>query len=324
MSHDETAARSDLYTDRQDTNHGENGGSGSPRPSSSESDVASQQLGDRLILLGTAGGPRPNKFRHSPAQVILVNGTPYVIDCGYGVARQMVLADIPLNTLRHVFITHHHLDHNADYGTLLLMAWVSGLNKRVDTWGPPPLTEMTELAFRYNAYDINIRMEDEGRVSPAPLVHAHEFDEPGLVMEDDNVRVTAALVDHPPVSPSFAYRFDTPYRSIVISGDTTPQKSLVELAQGADVLVHEALYEPGVRRLADRVPNAATLYEHLLNSHTTAEDTGKIASDAGVKILVLSHFVPTDDPSITDDMWREAASKHFDGEVLVGRDLMTM
>lgn len=293
-------------------------------PIRSDADTALKSRNEQLILLGTAGGPRPNKFRHSPAQLLSVNGTSYVVDCGYGVARQMVMADIPLDTVRHVFITHHHLDHNADYGSLLMMAWVSGLNKRVDTWGPPPLMKMTELAFKYNEYDINIRTEDEGRVSPEPLVYAHEFDKPGFVMEDENVRVTAALVHHPPVEPSFAYRFDTANRSIVISGDTTPQKSLVQLAQGADVLVHEALYEPGVRKLANRVPNATALYEHLLNSHTTAEDAGKIAREAGVKTLVLSHFVPTDDPSITETMWKEAAGKYFSGEVRVGRDLMTI
>lgn len=288
----------------------------------SGSDIVLQQPDERLILLGTAGGPRPNKFRHSPAQLLSINGTSYVIDCGYGVARQMVLANIPLDTLRHVFITHHHLDHNADYGTLLMMAWVSGLNKRVDTWGPPPLHEMTEFTFNYNVYDINIRIEDEGRVPIEPLIHAHEFDKPGFVMEDENVKVTTALVHHPPVEPSFAYRFDTAYRSIVISGDTTPQKSLIQLARGADVLVHEALYEPGVRRLANRIPNATVLYEHLLNSHTTAEDAGMIANNAGAKTLVLSHFVPTDDPSITEEMWKEAAGKYFSGDIVVGRDLM--
>lgn len=247
-----------------------------------------------------------------------------MIDCGYGVARQLVLAGIPLANLRHVFVTHHHLDHNADYGTLLLMAWVSGLAHRVDTWGPSPLAEMTKLAFQYNSYDVSVRIEDEGRIPPSPLVNAHEIDSAGFVMEDDNVRVTSALVDHPPVFPSFAYRFDTPYRSFVFSGDTTPQQSLIELAQGADILVHEVLYEPGVKRIIDRVPNANKLYEHLINSHTTVEDAGKIAKEAGVKTLVLTHFVPTDDPSITNEMWEQAAREYFDGEVVAGRDLMSL
>ena len=77
----------------------------------------------RLVLLGTGGGPRPNKFSMSSAQVIIVNDVLYVVDCGNGVARQLVIAGASLQKLRHVFITHHHSDHNADYGNLLLLSW---------------------------------------------------------------------------------------------------------------------------------------------------------------------------------------------------------
>ena len=101
----------------------------------------------RLILLGTGGGPRPRKVSSAPAQVIVANDTAYVIDCGNGVARQLVFAGVPLPKLRHVFITHHHSDHNADYGNLIWLAWAAGLRTRVDTWGPPPLEKMTKLFF---------------------------------------------------------------------------------------------------------------------------------------------------------------------------------
>jgi len=102
----------------------------------------------RLILLGTGGGPRPKKAVSAPAQVILVNDTPYVVDCGDGVARQLSSAGVSLAKLRHVFITHHHSDHNADYGNLILLAWASGLSTQVDAWGPPPLTKMTSCSSR--------------------------------------------------------------------------------------------------------------------------------------------------------------------------------
>ena len=115
---------------------------------------------------------------------------------------------MPLPSLRHIFLTHQHSDHNADYGNLMLLAWSAGLRTRVDTWGPPPLERMTRLFFEMNAYDIETRIANEGRVPLVPLVHAHELREAGLVMSDDNVKVTAALVDHPPVVPAFAYRFD--------------------------------------------------------------------------------------------------------------------
>ena len=143
-----------------------------------------------------------------------------------------------------------------------------------------------------------------------------------MVMQDDNVRVTAALVDHPPIEKAFAYRFDTADRSIVISGDTAMSKNLIALALGADVLVHEVLWRPAVDRLVAKVPNATTLKEHIIASHTSAEDCGRVAAMAGVKTLVLSHLVPADDPGITDQMWIDAARKHFKGAIVVGKDLM--
>jgi ribonuclease BN (tRNA processing enzyme) len=276
----------------------------------------------RLILLGTGGGPRPRNGRSAPAQVIVAGRAAYVIDCGDGVARQLVLAGVPLASLRHVFLTHQHSDHNADYGNLLLLAWAAGLKSRVDAWGPPPLERMTRLFFELNEFDIATRIADEGRVPLVPLVHAHELTQGGPVLEDENVRVQAALVDHPPVVPAFAYRFDARDRSIVVSGDTARSESLIRLAQGADVLVHEALYPQAVARLVAGVANASRLEQSILAHHTAVEEVGRVAQAAGVKTLVLSHFVPAEDPTLTDQAWLDAARLHFKGEVILGRDLL--
>ena len=284
--------------------------------------LRAQTTKTRLILLGTGGGPRPRKAVSATAQVIVVGDAAYVVDCGDGVARQLVSAGVPPTSLRHIFITHQHSDHNADYGNLLLLSWAAGLQSRVDAWGPPPLTQMTKLVFELNAFDINTRIADEGRKPLAPLVHPHELSAGGLVMEDNQVKVTAALVDHPPIEKAFAYRFDSADRSIVISGDTKVSKNLIALARGADVLVHEALWPPAVDRIVANVPNATTLKQHIIDSHTSVEDCGRVAAAAGVKTLVLSHLVPADDPSMTDRMWIDAARKHFKGAIVVGKDLM--
>lgn len=276
----------------------------------------------RLILLGTGGGPRPRKASSAAAQVIVANGAAYVVDCGNGVARQLAFAGVPLGTVRHVLITHHHSDHNADYGNLIWLAWTAGLRTRVDAWGPPPLEKMTRLFFEMNAYDIETRIANEGRVPLVPLVNVHELQEGGLVFQDEAVKVTAALVDHPPVVPSFGYRFDAADRSIVISGDTRRSDSVVKLAQGADVLVHSALYVPAVDRMVARVPGAASLKESIVAHQTSVEDAGRVAAAAGVKTLVLSHLVPPDDPEVTEQMWIDAASAYFKGRVIVGRDLL--
>jgi ribonuclease BN (tRNA processing enzyme) len=262
-------------------------------------------------------------MRSAPAQVVVVNGAAYVVDCGDGVARQLVLAGVPLAALRHVFVTHQHSDHNADYGNLLLLAWTAGLRTHVDTWGPPPLAKMTELFLEANEYDIATRIADEGRVPLAPLIAVHELTDGGVLSEDSNVRVTAAIVDHPPVVPALAYRFDSPDRSIVISGDTRMSDNLIALARGADVLVHEVYFdEAAVDRLVTGVGNAARLKESVMSHHTSAADAGRVAREAGVKTLVLSHLVPAEDPAITDAMWIDAARAHFDGEVVLGEDLL--
>ena len=285
--------------------------------------VSAAQAGrTRLILLGTGGGPRPRAANSASAQVIVTGGMAYVVDCGDGVARQLASAGVPLATLRHVFITHHHSDHNADYGNLVLLAWTAGLRTRVDTWGPPPLERMTRLFFEMNQYDIDARIATEGRAPLGPLVVPHEVQVGGAVMADDQMRVTAALVDHPPVVPAFAYRFDASDRTIVISGDTAPSQNLVKLARGADVLVHSVMYPAAIDRLVAKVPNAAALKESILAHQTSAEDAGRIAQEAGVRTLVLSHFVPPDDPAVTEAMWAAAARRRFRGTVIVGRDLL--
>jgi ribonuclease BN (tRNA processing enzyme) len=276
----------------------------------------------RLVLLGTGGGPRiiaPG--RSKPANLLVINGVPYVVDCGEGVAHQLVRAGVPLNTLRHVFITHHHSDHNLDFGNLIYDGWVAGLRTPVDAYGPPPTKAMTAAYWELNRFDIETRIADEGRPDLRKLVTAHEFDKPGIVLQNADVKVSAAQVRHPPITQAYAYRFDTAGRSIVISGDTAYSPELIAFARGADVLVHEAMHLGGLENLLKRVPNAATLREHLLASHTTTEEVGKVAAAAGVKSVVLSHLVPSDDASLTDESWAEGVRKHFGGAVIVGRDL---
>jgi ribonuclease BN (tRNA processing enzyme) len=284
--------------------------------------VSAQGTKTRLILLGTGGGPRPRTASSAPAQVILVDDEAYVVDCGNGVARQLVSAGVPLPRLRHVFLTHHHSDHNADYGNLIWLAWAAGLQTRVDTWGPPALEKMTALFFQMNANDIDARIADEGRVPLVPLVHAHEITRSGTVMQNDRVKVTATLVNHPPIVPAFAYRFDTVDRSIVVSGDTARSDNLVKLARGADVLVHSAVYFPAIDRLIARVPNATRLKQTIIAGQTSVEDAGRVAQAAGVKTLVLSHLIPADDPTVTAQMWIDAARTQFGGSVIVGKDLL--
>jgi ribonuclease BN (tRNA processing enzyme) len=280
--------------------------------------------GTRLVLLGTAGGPRPRRSRSGSAQAIVVGDDIYLIDCGDGVARQMALAGLPLRQLRHIFLTHHHSDHNADFGTLLQLAWSSGLRTAVGCWGPPPTTDMVEHYLRYQSRDIALRSGNRPEAGLAPLVNPHDVTAGGPVMQDRNVRVTCAVVPHPPVNDSFAYRFDTRDRSIVISGDTAKSDDLVRLAAGADVLVHEVMFGKRVAEMLQSLPNHEAIARGVIAAHTEAEDVGRVAAAAKVKLLVLSHFVPAEDPTIADEEWIVPVRKHYSGRIVAGRDLMVL
>ena len=285
--------------------------------------LGQQKTRTRIILLGTKGGPRVGEAgRSNPSTLILINDVPYLIDCGYGTSKQLLNANVALNRLRYIFITHHHSDHNLELGPLVYNAWITGIPARIDAYGPPGLAKMSRDFFNYLKFDIDTRIVDEGRPDPRKLLTVHEFSKPGVVLLNDDVKVSSCRVRHPPITQAYAYRFDAADRSVVISGDTAYAPELAEFAKGADVLVHEVMYLPGVDALVSRLPNAKRLREHLMAAHTLPEDVGRVAAQAGVKTLVLSHFVPGDDASITDDQWSEGVRKHFKGRVIVGRDLL--
>jgi ribonuclease BN (tRNA processing enzyme) len=279
--------------------------------------------GSRLVLLGTAGGPTPKPNRFPSAYAIVVGDDVYLIDAGNGVAQQLARAGLGINRVRHVFVTHHHSDHNADVGTLALLAWAANPQTPITLWGPPPMRAQM-AAFRESArFDIETRTADEGRPDFDALLKLVEIEGDGLLLDDGRVRVRCARNAHPPIRDSYAFRIDAPDRSYVFSGDTTYSDAVVALARGADVLVHEIMYLPALDALIASEPNAKTLREHLVASHSTPEQVGRVASEAGVKTLVLSHFVPGG-PVVDDAVWREAVRPFFDGEIVVGRDLMHM
>lgn len=285
--------------------------------------TAQTKLQTRIILLGTKGGPTLGTIGRSIfATLILVNEGPYLIDCGYGVSRQMINAGVALNRLRYIFITHHHSDHNLEYGPLLYNAWITSQPIKIDTYGPKGMNKLTSDFFAYQKFDIDTRIADEGLADPRKLVSVYEIEKAGEVMRNDDVKVTSCRVRHPPITQSYAYRFDTKDRSIVISGDTAFAPELADFARGADVLIHEVMYLPAIDKLIQQNAGAKRLREHLLASHTSTEDVGRIAAQAGVKTLVLTHFVPGNDPSITDEQWSEGVRRHFKGRIIVGKDLM--
>jgi ribonuclease BN (tRNA processing enzyme) len=278
----------------------------------------------RIVFLGTKGGPRVGIGASNPANLVMVNDTPFVIDCGMGVSRRLLDVGVPIPSVRYIFISHHHSDHNLEYGNLFYNAWVAGLSTPIQSFGPEGIEAMTKAYWELNRFDVETRIEDEGRPDPRKLLIAKDITDDGVVLQTPDVRVTAFRTPHPPITDNFAYKFETPDGTIVFSSDTAYNPKLAEFAKGTDVLVHECLYLPAVDRLVLKTRNGATLKKHLLESHTSTEDVGRIAAAAGVKVLALSHFVPGDDPLVTDDNWTADVKKNFSGRIVVAKDLMQL
>ena len=276
----------------------------------------------KVVLLGTAGGPTPKKLRAAPATAIVIDGEIYLVDCGNGVGRQLVAAGLPLRALRQIFVTHLHSDHAADLATLPVLAWAAGLESLLGIHGPRPLAKALRAGLKGLAFDLATRERDEGRAPLKGLLQVREVRGDGEVYRDAHVVVTAARALHPPIREAYAYRFDMPGFRVVVSGDTAPTPAIVRLAQDADVLVHEILWLPTAESVATWIgkPVDHPLVKHIMRSHTQAEDLGRIARDARVKRLVLTHFVPGDIP-VDEAATLAAIRRSFDGEVVFGSDL---
>jgi len=277
-------------------------------------------MNDRLVLLGSKGGPALRPGGPWPTSSLLeLGGRTIVVDCGLGVTRGLVDTGISLKALDLIFITHLHSDHILELGPLIHTAWTAGLATPVTVFGPPGTGRYWQRFCEAMAFDIEIRIVDEGRPDIRDLIILEEFAE-GSVLDERGLAITALRVDHPPVTDCFALRFEHDGMSVVFSADTAFFPPLAGFAKGADILVHEAMLEAGVERLVARTSNGTRLKEHLLASHSFAEEAGRIASDAGVRRLVLNHLIPADDPAIVEADWIDPVRKTWPGDLTIARD----
>jgi ribonuclease BN (tRNA processing enzyme) len=290
-----------------------------------------------LLTLGTAAGPSLRPDRAQSSNLLTVNGTHYVVDAGDGVARRLAKAGIDVREIGMIFITHHHDDHTAGLGTLMSLAWDRQRTKPIHVYGPPRTEELVKAAVQYCTISAEIRIADGGRTVPiAQVFFGHDVGI-GVIYQDANIKVTAVENSHfdfhegPAAGKhkSYAYRFETPDRVIVFTGDTGPSDAVTELAKGADLLVTEtsscedrkqAMINDG-RWQAMTPAEQAGIMRQATQGHMTLDVIGKMAARANVKTVVLSHLtqrVGTDDYT----PWAEEVKKHFSGQVLVAKDLM--
>jgi ribonuclease BN (tRNA processing enzyme) len=289
----------------------------------------------RWITLGTLGGPVPDKERAQPANLLTVNGTHYLVDAGNGVAGQLAKAGIGPSAVGTIFISHNHNDHNADMGTVMGIAWNAGRVTPMNVFGPAGTVAAMKGFLQFFAANAEIRSSEQKMpLAPELLFLAHDIKGAGLIFEDANIKVFAAENAHfhfdeasaaAAKHRSYAYRFETPDRVFVYTGDTGPSTSLAAFARGADILISEVISVPMARQdLARRKAPPAlqeTLIRHLEEDHLSPEEVGKLAAKAGVKQVVLTHLVPNVPDSELDSVYIAGVKRFFSGPVVVARDL---
>lgn len=291
-----------------------------------------------VILLGTKGGPTADPDRSEPANLMLVDGRTYLIDAGAGVSRQLAAANNPPPSIHTIFLTHHHLDHTAGLAPFIGLNWIGtgtqGKATKVDIYGPPATDDLVSAALNYLSTSQRIfRAGIPDLPNSRDMFLPHVIDHNGVVFDDGVVKVSVvenSHFQHVSNTPdgrrdmALSYRFDTPNGSIVFTGDTGPSDAVTDLAKGADVLVSEVFLVASFNGDTPAGPNSALLKqltEHMTQEHLAPEEVGKIAKRAGVKTVILTHIVAAPSDHLDEDLVA-GVKKYFDGEVIVGHDLM--
>ena len=273
-------------------------------------------LCSQIVLLGT-GTPNADPERSGPSVAIVVDGEPYLVDFGPGVVRRAAAAyalgikGLDVKKLTRAFVTHLHSDHTAGYPDLILTPWVLERAVPLQVYGPPGIEAMTTQILAAYHQDVRERLDGlEPANDSGYLVEAYEI-QAGLVYRDRCVSVKAFPVEHGSWQ-AFGFKFTTPDRTIVISGDTAPNAVLVEQARGCDVLIHEVYSVAG---LQTRPPDWQRYHAHM---HTSAHELAQIASQVQPGLLILYHQLLWD---VSEEALLAEMTSCYDGPVISGRDL---
>lgn len=274
----------------------------------------------QVVMLGT-GTPNADPERSGPAVAVVVNDTPYLVDFGPGVVRRAAamsptwggpIAGLEVKNLRYAFLTHLHSDHSAGLSDLILTPWVLERDRPLELYGPDGIEEMAAHVVKAYRADIDYRVYGlEPANNEGWRVNAHTVEE-GVVFEDENVKVEAFRVRHGTWPNAYGYRFTTPDRVIVISGDVAPDEAVERYAKGADILIHEVYSVEGFRK---RDPYWQKYHS---TNHTSAHELGELASRAEPRLLVLYHVLFWG--ASEETVLREVREK-YDGGVVLADDL---
>ncbi|NLD76334.1 MAG: MBL fold metallo-hydrolase [Acidimicrobiales bacterium] len=282
----------------------------------------------RVTLLGT-GSPIPDAHRAGPSTLVTagsgLDASHYLVDAGRGVLMRLAGAGVAVGQLSAVLITHMHSDHITDLSDVITTRWVMGFEPTpLVIVGPHGTREMVDHILAMLGPDIGYRMAHHADLDYRPPLEVIEVEE-GRVDLPGGATVWCAPTDHKPVHPSIGFRFEHDGTAAVLAGDTIPCEGLDRLcsvdvageAAPAGALVHTVIRKDvigaiGLQRLTD-----------TMDYHSSPEEAAQTAARNGVGTLVLTHFVPTVPPVGGDD-WRDLAAGHFEGEIVIGEDLLSV
>jgi ribonuclease Z len=275
----------------------------------------------KLVLLGT-GNPNPSPDQSGCALAIVVNDVPYVVDFGPGVIRRAAalsprygggIEGLDVKHIKRAFLTHLHSDHTTGFPDLILTPWVMGRDEPLEVYGPTGTREMTEHILEAYREDIRYRLYGSEPANDSGWrVNCHEILEEGLFYQDEHLKAEAFLVPHGTWPNAWGFRFTTPDRIIVISGDSAPSEKIIEYASGADILVHEVYSRAGYEKKSDSWKSYHAAH------HTSTLELAGIARQAEPGLLVLYHVLFW---GATEDGLLDEISGIYKGKVIVGRDL---
>ncbi len=301
--------------------------------------------GTKLVMLGTRGGPGVDLGRSETASAVIVDGVPYLLDCGYGTLRALVQSGVGFLNVDTLFFSHLHNDHTADLAALMSHQWTTSKKTPTNIYGPYATASTVAGALQFMRADVEIRVVDEGRtVLPETMFFGHDVMAsagPVRVFADDRVIVLAATNTHYPERAvarmqhrSLGYRFETANRTIAFSGDTAYSANVVKLARGADVFVcevmdHGVYQEQVARAKADaEAGKTESIARHISETHSPPADVGRMASEAKVKTVVLNHQLrgpaTPGGTAYPISAFIDGVREKFSGQVIVGEDQLVI
>jgi ribonuclease Z len=269
-----------------------------------------------ITLLGT-GSPLPSPDRAGPATLVRAGGATLLVDCGRGVVMRLAAAGVLPVGLSAVLLTHLHSDHITDLNDIVTSQWVMAPEPTpLRVVGPSGTQQVVDGVLAMLALDQRYRIDHHDDLTEGPAVDVTEV-APGDVLELGGATVVIHRTDHRPVEPTVGYRIEHEGAAAALAGDGVPCPGLDALCQGADLYVQTVIREDLVRA----IPSARL--QDILDYHSTVEQAAQTAAGAGVRTLVLTHYVPPPTPG-DEGAWRALAEAHFTGQIVLGDDLTTV